>query len=872
MPLPPVSDAYIERLTAIKRAAHVQLKPSKYLRPETELKPFQTVGTSFMYMAKRCVLGDGTGLGKAQPLDARVLTPRGWSLMGDLLVGDVITGRDGGPTRVTGVFPQGVKQIYQVKFSDGVVVECCGDHLWSVRTRKDKYLGKDYSVRDTTWLMENLTDSSGRALWFVPMVDPVQFEPVSLPLDPYLLGVILGDGGIKYHTVVVTSADPELVEFCREALPDGVGISKTTSKFGYRISHGIRGKKNAVTDTLRGLGLMGRGSHDKFIPEIYLRSSVGERVALLQGLLDTDGHIFKDGMNIEYTSVSEDLMAGVMDLVRSLGGTGVVSHKLVPNGPAYRVNLVLPNFVQPFRLSRKLQYWRPRAKYFPMRKIVSIRPVGVKTAQCISVSAPDNLYVTDGYVVTHNTIQIVTTYAHVLERHPGTRLLLVAPKSALGQLVKEFDKFTSGITCHMVDADAKFKKLGYTTKDAYREGMYRQWAESGDVMVINYASLTKDWHRFIKPMLGTHVLMSVFDEATAFKNRTSQTHKVVKDVVPRSDRSIGLTATIIRNKLEEAFNIYQALVPGLMPTFQEFLDTYCKYHEMQLPNLPFPVKKITGYKNLDAFRTTIDLYFLGRRKQEVADQLPVIRTVDVDLPVSKDQQRWLKTLDEAYDNEEPYEFPTGRETLLTPATMLNYEQQIVDDPRNLGYDGESPKLEWLLDKLSSDLEEEPVIIYAYYKGVLDNIQSELKAKGIKAVKITGEVSGEAREKAREDFQSGKVNVILINDAASDALNLQRAGFLVFFDLPWSYGTYAQLIGRAQRIGSAHGQVVVYHLLCHRTVDILKLRTIKRKLSVVENLFGDQGVISHANVEALLPSIEEFLEVPRDQRPTGADDP
>ena len=183
--------------------------------------------------------GDGIGRGdRAQPLDAKILTPTGWKLMGDISVGDKVIGANGKPTNVTGVFPQGVKEVFRVVFSDDSSTECCDDHLWHVTTRAMRKVVKraPMNMRETTTtfavkqlrdirhdLLAARTDDQTEYKYQIPMLSsPVEFDSVAPPLDPYVLGALLGDGSIsQIHKSCVgfTTADAESVVLIQSRLP-----------------------------------------------------------------------------------------------------------------------------------------------------------------------------------------------------------------------------------------------------------------------------------------------------------------------------------------------------------------------------------------------------------------------------------------------------------------------------------------------------------------------------------------------------------------------------------------------------------------------------------------------------------------------------
>jgi type IV secretory pathway TraG/TraD family ATPase VirD4 len=229
-----------------------------------------------------------------------------------------------------------------------------------------------------------------------------------LPLDAYLLGALLGDGGLSASSVGFTTADAEMVELLEPRLPaevEIVAVAGTT--YDYRLRRSGGGPRNAAITALRSLGLMGHSALTKFIPEPYLLAPVPDRWALLAGLLDTDGSIDYRGV-IEYSTSSARLAKDVRFLVQALGGTVTTTVRATMHAPSHRLFIRLPaGGESPFWLTRKRERWEAtstqRRSATPVRAIVSIEPEGEAEMVCISVDAPDHLYVAEECIVTHNT-------------------------------------------------------------------------------------------------------------------------------------------------------------------------------------------------------------------------------------------------------------------------------------------------------------------------------------------------------------------------------------------------------------------------------------------------------------------------------------
>jgi len=358
------------------------------------------------------------GLGRSQPLEAKILTPRGWITMGEVSVGTEVIGSDGKPHLVTGIFPQGEKDVYRVTFSDGSKTECCKEHLWTVRTRSRKEQKPCWreSTLELQAFWDNFTSKiNTNSRYFLPIVKPIEFEHREQPLDAYLMGLLLGDGGLTTETPKFTTADPELLDYIREVLPPNTQINKIPqSQYDYKFTS-LDGKYNVIRRATRDLGVNCTARH-KFIPDVYKFASIDQRKALLAGLLDTDGSALKNGAGQFYTT-SERLRDDVIFLVQSLGGSVKSSTKRRKEGwektwtgiakqPDRQFTLTIGLTFNPYRLKRKVENYKPRTKYPPARAFKSVELIEKKQCQCIMVDSPDHLYVTDDCILTHNTIGI----------------------------------------------------------------------------------------------------------------------------------------------------------------------------------------------------------------------------------------------------------------------------------------------------------------------------------------------------------------------------------------------------------------------------------------------------------------------------------
>jgi phosphate starvation-inducible protein PhoH and related proteins len=363
--------------------------------------------------------------GRAQPVFTNVLTPNGFRPIGDLQVGDFVIGSDGRPTEVVGVYPQGFKEIYRVYTQDGSSTLASGDHLWSVHTRHDRYRGKPRRVLQTKEMVGALRAAHYHRYELPLLSSPVSFPSRPVPLDPYALGLLLGDGCLTCSTTPsFATTDPELAESLQRVIP-GIEVRRT-SEVDYVLNRltcpgEVITIENPVTGALRELGLAGARSNTKFVPQAYLLNSPDVRLAVLQGLLDSDGgRVTQQGRScrIQFAAVSDRLRDDVVFLVQSLGGVVYqrsrpalgrkpgsargreVHHRL----DAHILDIRLAEGVVPFRLTRKVARYDATGGGRPMRFVDRIESAGTEEAVCIRVAAADSLYVTEDFLLTHNTL------------------------------------------------------------------------------------------------------------------------------------------------------------------------------------------------------------------------------------------------------------------------------------------------------------------------------------------------------------------------------------------------------------------------------------------------------------------------------------
>lgn len=378
-------------------------------------------------MARIRLLNGSNQAGKCVVNGTPVLTPRGLVAIESLSTGDVVIGGDGKQCRVTGVYPQGVKDVYELVFCDGASVRCCEEHLWKIKQGARRFGPQRTEDNWVVWNLKKIREHAGDSPSPVDRVAiptcVAEFEKQEIPLDAYVLGALLGDGSLC-HSLRLTSADDEILERVRDSLPDGCDI-KHASRYDYGF-YGIGRSKNPLAMIVNTLGLRHKKSYEKFIPKQYLFNSVEVRLDVLRGLMDTDGSCSDrrskgEGGTVEYCTTSPQLASDVEFLVRSLGGkcktlwrTTTYTYLGVKKAgrPSARIRIRLPQF-NPFWLKRKSERYAPPKSTSNYRILHTIKPAGRAECTCIAVDSPDRTFVTKDFIVTHNTLTAEAEFARI---------------------------------------------------------------------------------------------------------------------------------------------------------------------------------------------------------------------------------------------------------------------------------------------------------------------------------------------------------------------------------------------------------------------------------------------------------------------------
>lgn len=380
-----------------------------------------------------------TGTGKSILNSEPIPTPtdHGYTLNGDLNVGDYVYNRHGKPVKVTGVYPHPQEDVYRLTLMDGRQIDCAGDHLWTYRSHygNGSKTWKTISTKELIRKRIAIPRPDGRVdhQFVIPQADAIERHAKSYKLDPYALGVMIGNGLFREAAVTVSSNDPETISELENIFGlKSKHINKSYSWVFIEQSHAIKIRRNGhstyndrlyqTKDALSEIPeLINKYSGEQFIPDMYKFGSIKQRWSLIQGLFDTDGTISNDSRyNVSYSTTSKRLANDIQEVLWSLGvQTSVKKRTNARKNRSsdtfeYHIHVKVMNKdkAQFFRLGRKKQraiaatkIVKKREKKFDTVTIKSIEKLPEKADMtCIMVDDPEHLYIAGkNHIVTHNT-------------------------------------------------------------------------------------------------------------------------------------------------------------------------------------------------------------------------------------------------------------------------------------------------------------------------------------------------------------------------------------------------------------------------------------------------------------------------------------
>jgi len=484
------------------------------------------------------------------------------------------------------------------------------------------------------------------------------------------------------------------------------------------------------------------------------------------------------------------------------------------------------------------------------------------------------------------TLDTIAAFCWIKERFPEAKLVVLATKSTTLQWRDEFRRFSLLKPYVMQDT---YKGLN-SHNARYAQLMSFLEGRKIDVMIVKYTSMTgtrkkiqgtgqfdetgipinrerreeiseeiKNYARIFKKHQKNIILCC--DEGQKFSRQGTQLRNLVKYLSHYCGKSWALTATAISNGLDEFYGVLTGLGGEPLGTMGDFYNEFCVFRDQYIGNgISKPV--LMGYKDIPRFRKAIRPFFLGRSQAQVKEKLPLLTTLYHPIELDKRQTEILTE-----------ELPNG--TLVLPPTIFKVAGEIFEkerDPDNLMTQMSvqqlvanhwclldksnekdfftktlSPKEECLLDMLDGDFRGEKVLVFSKFRTWIDRLE-RITAEGHftsrKFLRITGAENEKQRDINKRLFQTpdSGYDLIVVNAAGVEGINLQQAAHLVCLDLPWSFGQLIQLVGRMLRMASPHSACTLHVIPALGSIDEYTVETLKGKKGIFEKILGS----SHTN--------------------------
>ena len=774
---------------------------------EGQLRDYQSQAVSAILDNPNMLLGDDMGLGKALWNEERVLMAGGGTKkISEIQFGEWVQGPDNRPIQVVGVYPQGLKDAYCVEFEDGTTTICCDEHLWTIEL-------PHFGVTQT-----NTTKQLEQMLWsgkqhILPAHRAPEWQSKQLNIDPYLLGVYLGDGS---GCNVITTGDEEMITSLLPAvLPEGMWIEHV-SKYDYVLKHNL--SPTPFTKQLRWLGLEGKRAWEKFVPRDYLFSSIIDRHALLQGLLDTDATNKPNSSTVYYCSTSLQLINDVCFLVRSLGGLAKIQpRKKDKNRQCWNVRINLPNDYLPYRLPRRLATYKINLEV-KRKEITRIYPLGVQYPMtCIKVNTAQGLFMTDKWTVTHNTVStLVARHELMRERNIGWRTLIIVPTLEVANSWQQnLWRFYRQLCVHIDD------------RKHFRDEKKLRFLKGIGIWVIMYSKIRiQDYYEHIINNIAPEYTYLVADEVhNCGRDATKQSQFLLK-LKQHCAWFTGLTGTEFGGRIEDYRTVYE-----LSTGVNHDQSDWNNYLSRGLTdyNTGKPKWSEDRLKSINAIRGT---YCLRREKHAVANLPPVTGPLPILIPMTYQHRQAYKEL----WNTNKYEFINELNELQDVTVEHFFAKyvrmyQMSTLPKLLGI----PMIpEFKLDALINLLEEagsQQAIIWCNFPECIEWLAFEINKRmpGKRCGYAHGGVSQNERNAIVHQFQELRtMDYVVANPQIwGEGVTLTAASIVIYWNLHPSRYKWKQSQDRPNRIGQTL-PITIYCLIHEDSVEALTYNYLGKK--------------------------------------------
>lgn len=852
---------------------------------------YQKAGIAFARGKPGILFGDEMGLGKLHPVDTKILTPHGWKVIGELKIGDSVIGSNGFATKIKGVFPQGVKQSFRVRFSDGSSVQAGAEHLWTVAywcggKRLDELVLTTQQIQDRPKLTikrgarESILDLAKTPLYLPMLSGPVHFQStVEPPIKPYVMGLCLAHAYMQGDGICITVGTQDSQFTLDQIEGSGYGIG-SAKPYGGAFRIGLPGFKNFI----RELDLE-RLSGELFIPDIYKLACPQDRIDLLQGLMDSNGSVTRAKNRLTYHTTSFRLGADVQEIVESLGGIASVrTYDRIAEGKAteYQVRIRLPEWVKPFRLPRKVARYNPGRLASPCRTFIGVDYIRDADSVCISVEAEDHLYLTEHCILTHNTIEIIG----VINDDPSIKkAIIVCPAKLKINWHRELTKWLiRPMNVAIVDTDRTFQTeadiwiinfeilhkyvdpeasflvgVGHPNDyGAYAQAKWKMEGERGHrrrnyhklvphgaltFCVPHDRNLTQEeyWHVKQRPLNRLVDLVAV-DEAHRIKDPKARQTVCTRAVFSR--RKIAATGTPMLNELGEVFELANFCSPVEFPNKWKFMEAYGGARAKSVTeNSP------EGQKLQLRLRSTV---MVRRLKRDVMKDLPPKRRQVIEIPhheaaVSEEMatyRRYLPKFEALSAQVELAKVCNSETDYQTALKGLKEGLRVAfEDMAALRAETARVKIPYILDFVSDALADgRKIIHFAHHRSVIEAVFNKFRQV---AVLHYGGLDQTTAQMSVDRFQNDDRCKLFSGSlkASGVGITLTAAQHEIFSEFDWCPAIMNQCEDRAHRIGATGEFLLIQLLVLEGSMDANLAYANVEKQNVADSLDAGREALS-----------------------------
>lgn len=809
------------------------------------LKPHQEEAVKFLITRNKAILADEQGLGKLVDVNTSIPTPHGWRKMGELKIGDKVFGSDGKSHNVIGIFPQGVKDVYEITFSDGVKCNCGLEHLWIVRDSNRRLRKKGWVVKSLKELLDSglQYNSSKKRVdcgykpvnkWEIPMCEPVNYSKKEYFIHPYILGMCIGDGSMCSNKIELSipNFEYESVDRIKKLLNEKYTLSenRNASCPHYYIIQKEKTPINEYNREIKRLGLNVLGKY-KFIPEEYMNGSIEQRKELLMGLMDSDGSICKNN-KMHYYTTSEKLARDIQMLVYSLGGHAIIhSYDRTNESKSIEYDVKINIKFCPFKIERKKQNYNIKKNNYCSRYIEKVELVRKADAVCIRVDSDDSSYLTENYIVTHNT-----TSAIVASMAGGyKKVLIICPASLKGTWKRELSYYTNPDNIGIIFgkkwvSDKQYTVINYDILDNfyhiplepdYRIETYKD--ENGKNKKIKVPIMVKCKGKkgkngemepkmkksrkkeVIKEALSKSQLflaqfdLVIIDEVQKLANNTSIRYKTLDDFLNRTKPKAiyCITGTPLTNRPLNLYHILKLIDADIAKNYDYYMDRFCDAKTINKSD-GTKIKICDGASNLDELREKIKHLYIRRLQKDIPGM--VKKTIFTRYyTLTDDEMAEYRKLWQDYLNAQ----------YLTGVDVSKY-QELIEGGLVRRYLA-NKMIENTISLAEEHIEDgEKVLIVCCFENEVKKFKEHF---GDMAVVYDGKKTNAQKDKAEYEFMNNPKKKVFIGQilASGVGITLTKSHICIFNSYSWVPSDNWQVMDRVHRLSQTEDVTVYYQL-------------------------------------------------------------